>query len=46
VVTIDRAILGKAVGFREEYLGRDIADGCCDGSDSNLPKILQYGIAR
>jgi hypothetical protein len=45
VVTIDSAILGQAVGFREEDLGRDIADDGCDGSDSNLSEILQHGIA-
>jgi hypothetical protein len=46
MVRVDSAILGQAVGFGEEYLGGNIADGRCDGSDRNLPKIFQYGIAR
>jgi hypothetical protein len=45
MVTVDCAIARHTVGFREEHLGRYVANSGCNGSDSNLGKIFQHRIS-
>jgi hypothetical protein len=44
MVTVDCAIAGHTVGFREEDLGGYVTDRACNRSDSYLAKIFQHGI--